>query len=109
MPALRIWSETLPFDTLGSPEVLVLLRRYSLQPLLAVRPGDLAGLRSLLAKYGDAGLQPGLWPMLEDDDGRWGNARNIDRFTAFIRDVGKVAEGLPISELAFDLEPDIQW
>lgn len=109
MPALRIWSETVPFDTLRSPEVLRLLRRYQLQPLLAVRPGDLPGLRPLLVQYQDAGLQPGLWPMLADADGRWGNARNIDRFIAFVRDVVRAAEGLSIPELAFDLEPDIQW
>jgi hypothetical protein len=109
MPALRIWSETVPFDMLGSPEIIRLLQRYPLQPLLAVRPGDLPGLRPLLARYRDAGIQPGLWPMLADVDGRWANARNIDRFITFVRDVMKAAEGWPLSELAIDLEPDIQW
>src|SRR4051812_18282869 len=108
MQIRRIWSEMVSLEVLGTPRVVELLQRYKLQPLLAVRPPDLPGLAKLLARYGDAGLEPALWPMIEDGDGRWANARNIDHFLAFTDQVVAAAGGAPIRELAFDLEPDIE-
>ncbi len=108
MPRRRIWCETLPWPELRAPAVLALVARYDLDLLVAVRPPDLPALPELLAAFADAGVRPGLWPMVSDADGRWASARNAPVFTAFAREVLRAADRGPrasASALVLDLEP----
>lgn len=103
----RIWSETVPFEMLGSARVLGLLKRYTLDVLVAVRPDSLPALRDVLARLGGAGIATAVWPMLDDADGRWANAKNHATFAAFARAAAKVAEAGGVKEIVVDLEPAI--
>lgn len=106
MPTLRVWSETLPLTTLSEPATLALLRDRSLGLLAAVRPWDLDHVPTLCRAARDAGVSLGLWPMIEDEHGRWANAVNLDRFGAHVSAVkSAVPQDAPIDELAVDLEP----
>jgi hypothetical protein len=99
-----IWSETLPYERACAPEVLGLLRRFDVEIFLAVRPWDLDALPRALAAAADAGVRAAAWPMVDDAEGRWANARNADAYAAFarrVRDAGARA-------LAIDLEPPIE-
>ncbi|MBK8694386.1 MAG: hypothetical protein IPN17_19410 [Deltaproteobacteria bacterium] len=102
----RIWSETLPFTALTEPATLALLARFRVELIAAVRPWDLPALPGLLGACNDAGVSVGLWPMIEDADGRWASASNAPRFTAFAR---RLLDALPpealVRDLAIDLEP----
>jgi len=106
----RVWSEAVPWDTLRSPRVLGLLRRYGLDVLVAVRPGDEGDLPELLGACRDAGVGVALWPMLSDAEGRWASARNTPAFVSFVR---RLRDGLGrdrallAPEIAVDLEPPI--
>ena len=110
-PASRIWSEDLPYADLLAPAVLALIRRYRLRPLVAVRPGQLDDLARVGATLDDAGIEYGLWPMLDDDDGRWPNRHNATAFLAFVRRMfDRLAPAArPPIEIVFDLEPDLAW
>lgn len=98
-----IWSETLPYADVRAPRVLAMLRRFDVALAVAVRPWDLVELAGVLAACADAGVSVAAWPMIDDRDGRWANARNAERFRDFamrVRDAGARA-------LAIDLEPPI--
>lgn len=102
----RIWSETLPLAELTAPATLALLARYDVELIAAVRPWDLPGIAALVGACNDAGVDVGLWPMIEDADGRWANAFNAPRFTAFVHQVlDAVPAGARVRDLAVDLEP----
>jgi hypothetical protein len=102
MPRRRIWCETVPADTLAAPTTVELLRRYGVDPILAVWPTTVSSGHAAARRFADAGLRPALWPMLADADGRWLGAGNAALFCDF-------AEGLAASavEIVFDLEPPI--
>ena len=107
MKRTRIWCETVPIETLATSRVTALLARYAIDPIVAVRPGDETGVRSVVGELWAAGLRPALWPMLADRDGRWGSAWNVDRFCAWVRtavDRAGRSCGTPL-EVALDLEP----
>src|SRR5215471_339493 len=101
----RIWSETVPYAVVRGPRVTGLLRRYGLGVLLAVRPPTLEELPETVRALEGEGIDVSLWPMLDDADGRWANARNAELFAAFAR---KVAESVAPRELVVDLEPHIE-
>ncbi len=101
----RIWSEFVPYETLCSPEVLRVLKPRKLQILVAVTPARLAGLPQLVATYRDAGIELGLWPMVDDEDGRWGSTFNAQLYSDFVLRVADMAQGG--STIAIDLEPPI--
>jgi hypothetical protein len=105
---LRIWCETVDYERLGSESVLEQLREHALSPLVAIRPSNLQALPTLVDRFDRAGIRFGLWPMLEDAEGRWANAGNLERFLVFVELVhaNARAHGKPF-EVAFDLEPDI--
>src|SRR5215831_11399485 len=106
----RIWSETVPYDRLASREVVELLRRHDVAPIVAVRPGNARALAEVIARHRDAGAEVAIWPMLSDADGRWVSAKNEVRFRAFVNEVLDEltrAGALP-SEVAVDLEPPIE-
>ena len=101
-PVQRIWSEMLPYDELVSDAVLALLRRHALVPIVAVRPRDLSRVAGVVRRCKDAGVAVALWPMLDDEAGRWASAANMGAYASFARRVLDV-EG--VRELAVDLEP----
>lgn len=101
----RIWSEFVPYSVLRSPEVLELLSRRGLQLLVAVTPSRLEELRDLSTSYRDAGIDLGVWPMIDDEDGRWGSTFNAQPYSDFVMRVAERAqEGTTV---AIDLEPPI--
>jgi hypothetical protein len=98
--ALRIYSETLPYEEVARKETVALLVRFGLEVVLAVRPWQLGELPKVARALGDVPLS--VWPMLSDEMGRWANAKNADKFTAFVKNVCDVHEP---KEILLDLEP----
>ncbi len=99
----RVWCETLSFEELGAPAVLRLLARYKVEALVAVRPWQVEGVKELMARLGDAGIDAALWPMLEDAHGRWVSTRSAG---AFVELVDELLSSAPATtELVLDLEP----
>jgi hypothetical protein len=103
----RIWSETVPYETLTGARAIGLLRRYELGVLVAVRPNTVAALPATLARLAGEGIAAAVWPMLDDADGRWANAKNHAAFAGFARVVARAAAGSPVTEVVVDLEPAI--
>jgi hypothetical protein len=99
----RVWCETLPYDQLLAPAVMSLLVRYRLDLLLAVRPWHVAEFAQVHARLLGAGIHVGLWPMIEDDHGRWASVRSQQRFVAM---VDALLAAVPSArEVVVDLEP----
>jgi len=109
--ALRIYSETLPYEEVTRPGALALLSRHGLEIVLAVRPWQLAELPRVAATLRDAGLSLSIWPMLSDEEGRWASAENAASFARFAREtvdaLDAAAGGGPsvVREVLLDLEP----
>lgn len=103
----RIYSETLPWTRLVAPETLALLRRYGLELVLAVRPWDIDPLPGVALTLQDAGIPLSIWPMLEDERGRWVNVQNAHEFRGFVRAIGDALAraDVPARDVMFDLEP----
>ena len=99
----------MPFDQLCEGATLTRLRRFSLHLMAAVRPAESHRVPDLVAACRDAGVPLTIWPMLDDRDGRWPNARNIDRFAPWVQSLVDDAQrtGLPLDEIALDLEPGL--
>ncbi|MGK3994513.1 hypothetical protein [Sorangium sp. So ce1024] len=106
----RIWSELLPLEVVRAPRTLELLRRYGLSLAVAVRPDTAAGLPDLAAACADAGVDVAVWPMIEDEAGRWVSAGNAAAFGAFVARLLDALDGrgLAAAEVVFDLEPPIE-
>jgi hypothetical protein len=105
----RIWCETVPAETLGAPATVALLRRYAVDPLVAVWPDTIAEAREATLALAGAGLRPALWPMLADADGRWISAGNAPRFCAFAERLAQeTAREVGAVEIVLDLEPPIE-
>jgi hypothetical protein len=107
--ALRIWSETLDPEALRAPRVTALLRRFRLDPLIAVRPWMLPEIGELGRALSGEGVQFGLWPMLADADGRWANVYNTRAYAELAHRAVDAVEsaGTRVAEVAVDLEPPI--
>lgn len=107
MTRRRIWSETVPLDTLSAPATLQFVRRHGLELLAAVRPGELACASRLVRAAHDEGVRLALWPMIDDREGRWASAHNVSEFDRFVRAMLDALErdGALPDELAIDLEP----
>jgi hypothetical protein len=104
---LRVYCETLPYETVARPRTVALLRRHALEVVLAVQPQQLAGLPQVARVLRDAGVPHSVWPMLSDDEGRWASAANAAAFAAFVRAAtdALVDAGAPPREVLLDLEP----
>lgn len=106
----RVWSEFLPPNELAAPATVRLLRRFSLEPIVAVPPhAENADLARALSVLSAAGLRLGLWPLLHDDDGYWPSERNVELFLARVDRVLAFADeaGAGIRTVAIDLEPPL--
>jgi len=105
----RVWSELVPYATLGRPEVLRPLRDRGIELLVAVTPETRAGAADVVRACRDGGVGVGLWPMLGDAEGRWPAGGNLSRFRRFATGLLEDLEGggaLP-DVVALDLEPPI--
>jgi hypothetical protein len=107
MTRRRIWCETAPHALVREKATIALLRKYGTELLLAVRPPDLETAKGVLAACAAGGVRAGVWPMIDDEDGRWASAKNAERFALFARRVLDACEGAMPAELVVDLEPPI--
>jgi hypothetical protein len=107
MPRYRIYSETLPYEDVTRPRTVELLRRYRLELVLAVRPWQLGALARVAATLRDEGIALSVWPMLEDEHGRWASVHNASRFFELVRATCDALEeaGSPARDVLLDLEP----
>lgn len=76
---------------------------------IAVFPASLPALPALLLEAASAGVRVSLWPMIEDEQGRWASLSTMGAFLAHVRRVEEALDrsGAPASGLLFDLEPPI--
>jgi hypothetical protein len=99
----------MPLAELRASPVLAELARRDVQLLVAVQPGQLEEAVALVDRARELGLSLGLWPLLEDERGRWlhpGNAPAFEAWVARLLD-GVEAAGRTVDALALDLEPPI--
>lgn len=105
----HVFSEFTPFDALTSRETTRALARAKLAVYVALQPSqrDRAGV--VIGRLRDAGVEVGLWPLLENRDGRWANVWNGARFAAFCRGLFDELDAVDLlpDELLIDLEPPI--
>lgn len=104
----RIWVELLPPEILAEPATIQLLRRFELEPIVALPPERQHGqTQRALARLGAAGIPVGLWPLLSDEHGYWPSVSNAAEFERRVREVLGFAEraGVAPRSLAIDLEP----
>lgn len=101
----RVWCETLPFDEVIEPALVAALRAHAVDVMLAVRPWQLDELGATVARLRDAGLAVGLWPMIDDADGRWVSVASITRWLAFAD--AALARAPGCDEVVIDLEPPL--
>lgn len=109
MARRRVYCETLAHRELVRPRVLSLVERYGVELVLAVRPHDLAGLSAVAGALGERGVPLSIWPMLDDEDGRWANVHNAEAFGAHALaacDALHRVSAAPLDVL-LDLEPPI--
>ena len=100
---LRFFVETLPLSALREPGLLLRVARAADGLVLAVRPADLRGLAAVVAAVRASGLAVALWPMLENDAGRWCTLANTPAFVDFARECMQGARAG--DALLLDLEP----
>jgi hypothetical protein len=109
-PVLRVYCETLPLDEVVRPRTLTLLARYRLELVLAVRPWDLEALPGVARALADAGIALSIWPMLDDEAGRWASVHNAPVFDRLVQAtcdslVTRAPEHARPRDVLFDLEP----
>ena len=107
---LRIWSEHLPLADARRADVVDLLTSGPVHPFFAVTPeADLDELSHTLRVLTDAGLEPGVWPLLRDEDGYWPSERNSQAYFARAHAILDHLEeqGARAAWMAVDLEPPL--
>lgn len=99
----------MPLGELRRAPVLRELARREVQLLAAVQPKDAEDVAPLVERARELGLSIGLWPLLEDEAGRWLHPGNAAAFERFIEELlsGLERRGLSVDALALDLEPPI--
>ena len=108
---LRVWAEHLPYPELRRPAVLDLLGRGPFHPLIAVRPeDDLDDLAASLKRLLHAGLEPGIWPLLDRAQGYWPSSETVLPFLARVDGllVHLGSRGARPPWIAVDLEPPLR-
>ncbi|MGE0790118.1 MAG: hypothetical protein AB7S26_30875 [Sandaracinaceae bacterium] len=106
----RIFSELVPLPQLVASPVLERLAEREIQLLVAVQPGQLRPLLELIHRAKALGLSLGIWPLLDDKQGRWLNPRFAHAFEAWTTQLLDVlaADRLHVDTLVLDLEPPIE-
>ncbi len=103
-----LWCEFLPLAELRSPALLGALASRGLALRVAISPGAVGEVAPLIDACTRAGGDVGLWPLLNDADGRWASCENAARFSEHARAVAAEAErGGDRPAIALDLEPPI--
>lgn len=104
-----VFSEFTPFDVLAARDTTRALARAELTAYVALQPADRGAAARVVGRLRDAGVRVGLWPLLDDRDGRWANVWNGARFADWCRRLLAEldAAGAPPDELLLDLEPPI--
>lgn len=84
-----------------------MLRAHELRLLLAVPPQAIEEVPLVVRACEVQGVEVGLWPLLNDAQGRWVNTQSLELFeTQLQRLVASLQEqGLKPREIVFDLEP----
>lgn len=105
----RIWVETLPASELASPATLSLLKRWSLQPLIALSPQhENAAMDRAFAELAARDIPLGIWPLLPDTDGYWAGERNAELYSARLFEaLERTRASSPVRTVAIDLEPPL--
>lgn len=105
-----LWSELLALDAVRQPATLTLLAKYQLELRIACFESTSVDELALTLRAARAhGVQTALWPMLDNDKGRWASAHNGEPFARFVRRL--VAElsarQSPTDSVMIDIEPPI--
>lgn len=108
-PRRRVFAEGLGGETVRAAAVLDPLAARGVQLVLGVQPGDGVDVAAIVTTARAAGVEVALWPMLDDDDGRWASSVTAERWVSHVRE--RIAElgdrdRLP-AELCIDLEPPL--
>jgi hypothetical protein len=106
----RIWCELLPPETLGEDATIAVLKRFGLEPIVALPPDkETDAMFAALAKLYARGIKVGVWPLLSDEEGYWPSLHNADAFARRISALLPLLEAraIKVSTLAFDLEPPL--
>lgn len=102
----RIYSEVFPLEELAREATLRRLAERGLELVVALWPNTLAATLQIAARATDLGVRVTLWPMLDDDAGRWVSVANVEPYADFVRVVVDQM-GETCRELLIDLEPPI--
>lgn len=104
-----VCAEFLPPRELVRPEVLRLLLRRRIAPLVAARAGDDHEVLAALRPYAEAGLEAGAWPLLDDADGYWPAVANAAAAARRVVDLADRAQRdrLVLPRVLIDLEPPL--
>ena len=76
----RVWSELVDVETLSRTRVLAPLAQRGIELMVAVTPDLLPKTPRVVNRCREAGVRVGLWPMLDDSEGRWPRAGNAESF-----------------------------
>ncbi len=108
-PRRRIWSELLSYSEVAQPHVLGALASRRIELSIAIFPASLPALGRLLAEAASAQVPVSLWPMIEDEQGRWASLSTMGDFLDHVSRVEEALDrsGAPATGLLFDLEPPI--
>ncbi|MCA9690814.1 MAG: hypothetical protein KC636_14500 [Myxococcales bacterium] len=105
-----VYSEFLAFDEVSAQ--LPAIAELKLALALAIRPGDIGGseLAALLRDARGRGVPVRAWLLLEDDDGYWPGAGNLEAFAAQVDAfwAWNEAEGLGVEWIVVDMEPPLE-
>lgn len=106
----RVWSEFLAPDELGSDATVRLLRRFDLEPIVALPPAAESGaMAEALRRLSAGGVSFGIWPLLSDADGYWPSEENAEAFEQRVQEVLRFLDGAGarVRSVAIDLEPPL--
>ncbi len=109
-PRRRVWSEFLAPEELAAGATLRLLRRFQLEPLIALPPSaETPPMADALLRLTGAGVPFGIWPLLSDTDGYWPSEENAQAFESRMQGALRFvdqARAIPRT-VAIDLEPPL--
>ena len=107
MKRRRIWCETDRLAEVADDATLAALAARGIELIASIFPATEGEVAPLLARCERRGVRVSLWPMLDDQDGRWANALTMRSYLAMARRVLERTEGRPVASLFVDLEPPI--
>lgn len=96
-------------DLAADRALLDALEARQIQLVFSVQPRQLDGALRLLERIQGRTPGFGVWPLLDDADGRWLNPGNADAFERWVSRLLDAVEssGLRVDTIALDLEPPI--